>query len=92
MKILWAAIIFFVQLRLVHSKSFVTYPRYQCPTGWDVNEATRHCYKLINRPMPQIFAQQYCKILDPKSKLVRIQDKQENDFVRGESPALGIIE
>uniref|UniRef100_A0AC34FYL9 C-type lectin domain-containing protein n=1 Tax=Panagrolaimus sp. ES5 TaxID=591445 RepID=A0AC34FYL9_9BILA len=50
--------------------------------GWDLNASTKLCYKLINRPMPQIFAQQYCKVLDTKARLLRIQDKQENDFVR----------
>uniref|UniRef100_A0A7E4US59 C-type lectin domain-containing protein n=1 Tax=Panagrellus redivivus TaxID=6233 RepID=A0A7E4US59_PANRE len=57
--------------------------KYRCPTGWDINGTARRCYKLVNRPMPQIYAAKYCHALDRKSKMVRIQDEAENDFVRG---------
>uniref|UniRef100_A0AC35GKQ3 C-type lectin domain-containing protein n=1 Tax=Panagrolaimus sp. PS1159 TaxID=55785 RepID=A0AC35GKQ3_9BILA len=80
--IIWVAVLAFLSQFKVEARTFIALPKYQCPTGWDVNPATKLCYKLINRPMPQIFAQQYCKVLDPKAKLLRIQDKQENDFVR----------
>lgn len=53
-----------------------------CPNGWDLNRSTRSCYRLINRPMPQIYAQKYCNGLDNQAKLVRVQDKIENDFLQ----------
>ena len=74
-------VLFGVHYKFGQTRTFIGLPKYQCPNGWDVNASTKLCYKLINRPMQQIFAQQYCKVL--KAKLVRIQDKDENDFVRG---------
>lgn len=55
---------------------------YRCPDDWNTNFLTRRCYRLITRPMAQMHAQKYCSSLDSKAKLVRIEDKQENDLIQ----------
>lgn len=58
----------------------------QCPKNWAFYRPSKRCYLVVQKPMNFKEAQQYCSEFGRESSLLKVEDEEQNSFIKSQFP------